>query len=131
MLAPSIPMTPAEPLAGLTAESDAGIGKGHILESERLFVSTCMELDWSLRDCLCFPGFGKADAIRAYFTVYYTVAAELERRYPERVKVLDMKRALGDAETQREMLEWCGFAGATDGVRVDTTIQLNKGAAAV
>ena len=67
----------------------------------------------------------KADAIRAYWELYYAVAEGLARRHPSRLRVFDMASVLGEEHAQREMLEWCGFSAAE--LVIDTAIVKNKG----
>ena len=64
----------------------------------------------------------KACAIRAYCNLYYTVAYELEKRYPNNVKIYDMHTALNDIAVQEDLLKWCGLSE----VVLDTHTHLNK-----
>ena len=67
----------------------------------------------------------KADAIRAYWELYYAVAEGLARSHPSRLRVFDMASVLGEEHAQREMLEWCGFSA--EELVIDTAIVKNKG----
>jgi len=64
----------------------------------------------------------KSAALRAYWELYKTTANELERQYPDNVRVFNMGTVLNSSSEQEAMLRWCGFQNP----EVDTAVCLNR-----
>jgi hypothetical protein len=74
----------------------------------------------------CFPRYDvpdRAEGVRQYWDEYASRLAELERRYPEKVKVFPMRETLHTERGQRAVLDFAGFPRAAQviepGLRFD------------